>query len=89
MPKEQDPLEVLKDYIKIQKQPGIWNYDPYLFGFTNGLILAYATMTDTKVEYLDSPNEWLSEKHIRSKKSPLAPTTLTSGLAAQENENGK
>lgn len=81
MVKEKNPLEVLKHFIEIQRQPGVWNYDPYLHGFTNGLILAHATMTDTEAKYLDPPNEWLSEKHKQSKKGPLAPQTLTDGVA--------
>lgn len=55
-------LEQLEEVIEIQSQSGNWDFDPYMHGFANGLILAYSLLTDTEPQYLDAPETWLSDK---------------------------
>lgn len=52
-------LEVL---MEIQCRDGNWNYDPYMHGLANGLILAHATVLGIEPKFLDSPKEWLKDK---------------------------
>ena len=55
-------LEQLEEVIAIQCQSGNWDYNAYMHGFTNGLILARALLTETEPQYLDAPETWLSDK---------------------------
>lgn len=55
-------LKTLDDILKIQCDDGNWNYDEYMFGFANALILAQAIMTDAEPEYLERPKEWIKDK---------------------------
>ena len=52
-------LETLEDMIKVQCSHGNWNFDPYMHGMANGLILARAVLTDTEPEFLKAPDQWL------------------------------
>ncbi len=52
-------LKDLIDITKVQKVDGNWNYDPYMHGMANGLILAVAILEDLDPEYLDAPDKWL------------------------------
>jgi hypothetical protein len=55
-------IEQLKDLVKIQTAHGNWNYDPYMMGLANGLILALAIAQNKKPDFLESPKEWLKDK---------------------------
>jgi len=55
-------LQDLRDITNIQCSNGNWNYDHYMHGMANGMILALATLEGKKPEYLDAPNEWLRDK---------------------------
>jgi hypothetical protein len=54
-------LKVLRDQIKIQTADGNWNYNPYMHGLANGLILAEATMTNSEPVFLRAPKKWLRD----------------------------
>lgn len=54
-------LTKLKELIKIQCADGNWNYDQYMRGLANGMILAEAIMEDKTPVYLDAPDVWLSD----------------------------
>jgi hypothetical protein len=58
----EDKLKKLKEIRDIQCSDGNFNFDPYMHGMANGLILALSIMTHGKPEYLDAPNEWLKNK---------------------------
>lgn len=60
----EERIQKLEDLIKIQSQDGNWNYDPYMHGLANGLILALATLKGKEPKYLDAPKEWLCNKEI-------------------------
>ena len=59
---QKDRMKALKDVIAIQTNNGNWNYDPYMHGMANGLLLAEALMEGREPQYLDAPKEWLSER---------------------------
>jgi len=55
-------IETLKELIDIQCSDGNWNYDPYMHGMANGMILALSLFEGGAPEYLDAPEEWLADK---------------------------
>ena len=58
-------LEVLKRLLEIQRSSGNWDYDSYMHGMANGMILAYAVMTgDSDPEYLTAPKIYISDIDI-------------------------
>jgi len=46
----------------LQCRNGNWNYDPYMMGLANGLLLAIATLTDSEYKPLAKPDEWLRDR---------------------------
>ena len=57
--KYKDSIDKLESLIKVQCTDGNWNYDPYLHGMANGMILAHAVVTDTDAVFLETPDKWL------------------------------
>lgn len=51
----------LDDVLNIQRQNGNWNYDPYMHGLANGLIMARSLVTGEEPEFLDAPEKWLKD----------------------------
>lgn len=60
-------LSDLKEVTKIQCSSGNWNYDPYMFGMANGMILVVALMEGRKPEFLSAPKKWLKDRKTRRK----------------------
>jgi len=60
-------ISALRNITGIQCAEGNWNYDPYMHGMANGLILALAIMEEKNPEYLSAPKEWLSGIPTRTK----------------------
>ncbi len=52
------------DLVDTQCSSGNWNYDPYMHGMANGMILAQAMMRGEEPEYLTAPDEWLSDRDV-------------------------
>ena len=51
--------EELKKVTDIQTARGNWDYDHYMHGMANGLILASAIAEGTEPEYLNAPKKWI------------------------------
>lgn len=51
----------LEDIIKIQCANGNWNYNSYMHGMANGLILAQSIILKSNPEFLYAPKCWISE----------------------------
>ena len=49
----------LKRVTDIHTGNGNWNYDPYMHGMANGLILASAIAEGTEPQYLTAPKKWI------------------------------
>lgn len=60
----------LKNLVNIQCSSGNWNYDPYMQGMANGMILALSILEQKEPIFLNVPNKWLCD-------IKLSPTTLT------------
>ena len=54
-------IETLEDLVKVQCSHGNWNYDPYMHGMANGMILALSLFQGGTPEYLEAPNVWLKD----------------------------
>lgn len=65
-------VAILENLVAIQSSPGNFNYDPYMFGMANGMILMLATVTGTEPAYLDPPKKWLHDKDHKNE-SPSVP----------------
>ncbi len=65
-------LKCLEDMNGIQGVSGNWDYDEYMMGLTNGLILAIHTMTGAEGDpkYKTMPKKWL--KDMPKLKKPVA-----------------
>jgi hypothetical protein len=44
--------------IKIQCYDGNWNYEPYMLGLLNGLLLARVTIFGGRFDPVDPPKKW-------------------------------
>lgn len=51
-------LDSLQDLVRVQSSEGNWNYDPYMFGLANGLLLAQAVIEGTECKYFETPPIW-------------------------------
>ncbi len=52
----------LQEMIDVQCSNGNWNYDPYMHGMANGMILAQSLLTGQEPGFLDAPDEWLCDR---------------------------
>ena len=57
-------IEKLKEIIAIQCSDGNRNYDPYMHGMANGLLLAIATIEEREPEYMEAPEAWLCDAEV-------------------------
>lgn len=65
-----DTIAQLEELVKIQCSNGNWNYDPYMHGMANGMILCLAMLKGCEPAYLEAPAEWLRGKGTET----IAPT---------------
>ena len=57
-----DKIEILERLLEIQLMDGNWNFNEYMFGMTNGMILSLAILKDEEPRYMDAPDEWLCDQ---------------------------
>lgn len=67
--------EELDDLIKIQCSNGNWNYDPYMHGLANGLIIANSVASGEDPEFLKAPEIWLRD--LQEEEEPINPNQRT------------
>lgn len=65
-------LDKLKEIRDVQCSDGNWNYDAYMHGLANGLIMAVAIMEGKEPEFLTAPKEWLADKAESAKRSKVS-----------------
>ena len=70
-------VESLNDLIKVQCADGNWNYDPYMHGMANGLLLAMSLFNNKPCEFLDAPEEWIKDKSEAEVKAEESIDTTT------------
>lgn len=57
-------IKDLEELTKVQCSDGNWNYDPYMHGMANGMILSLHTVKGEEgiPEYKEAPVKWLADK---------------------------
>ncbi len=59
----QKRIKSVDEVVKIQTSDGNWNYDPYMHGMANGLLVAQAIMHDLHdFTGLSAPDKWLDSR---------------------------
>lgn len=58
-------LAVFDDLLAVQCNDGNWNYDPYMHGMANGMILTRSVVSGEEPRFLDAPSVWLSTAQNR------------------------
>jgi hypothetical protein len=62
----------IQSLVDSQGVDGNWNYDPYMHGMYNGLVVALSVLNDKAIEQLrNAPDEWLSDERLREKHPTL------------------
>ncbi len=51
-------IEALRDLVRIQSAEGNYDYDPYMQGLANGLIMALSLFEDKDPAFLKAPTVW-------------------------------
>ena len=54
-------IEQLKELVAVQCSAGNWNYDAYMHGLANGMILSLSILENKEPVYLDAPETWLKD----------------------------
>lgn len=54
----QHAVESLDELTKIQCSNGNYDYDPYMHGMANGMLLAMSLFNNCEPIYLDAPSQW-------------------------------
>lgn len=55
-------IKALDDLVKIQCSDGNWNFNPYMHGMANGMILALSLFKGVDVIFLEPPEVWIYDK---------------------------
>lgn len=55
-------MKELDDVLAIQTTDGNWNYNPYMHGMANGLIMAKSLLTGEDPVFIEAPKEWLADR---------------------------
>lgn len=66
-----EKIKQLQELIDIQCVPGTIDYDPYMQGMANGMLLAMSILEDYDGEpgFIEAPDMWLRDKEILKKLS--------------------
>ena len=52
-------LQSTQDIVNVQCNDGNWDYDPYMHGMANGMIIVQSMFADVPPEFLEAPEVWL------------------------------
>jgi hypothetical protein len=55
-------LGELDKVLAIQASDGNWNYDAYMHGMLNGMIMAKSCITGETPEFREAPKQWLADR---------------------------
>jgi hypothetical protein len=56
-----EKLEKAQNIIDIQGSDGNWNYDPYMHGFYNGLLMLMSIFNEEEPGFRSAPDHWLCD----------------------------
>lgn len=63
-------LQSLNDLIDIQCSDGNWNYDPYMHGMANGMLLSLSVIKDQEPTFMQAPKRWLKDTAAQITRTP-------------------
>lgn len=68
-------IKDLEDLLAVQCSNGNWNYDTYMMGLANGMILAHHIITGKEgtPPYKSEPKQWLSDRPASKKPAIYSP----------------
>jgi len=55
-------VDNLEELTNIQTSDGNWNYDPYMHGMANGMLLSLAIVKGQEPKFKTAPKKWLRDK---------------------------
>ena len=62
----QERIGKLDELVKIQCTDGNWDFDPYMHGMANALLLAQTVLKDSDYAPLLAPEKWRRENHEKA-----------------------
>lgn len=83
---EEKRIDTSESLIKIQSADGNWNYDPYMHGMLNGMMLIHSVFTDKEFVPYDAPKRW---KHERWYEKVLNKITGKNKVAIETSHNSE
>ncbi len=69
-------IEQMENVINIQSDDGNWNYNPYMLGMLNGMLIIQSIITGRDPDFKNPPDEWLRSKGVVPK-SVVLPKDIT------------
>ena len=57
----------MRDLINVQCSSGNWNYDEYMHGMANGMLLMMSIVDGSQPEFLEAPESWLKDQPAQEK----------------------
>lgn len=60
----EERIEQLKDLIATQCDNGNWDYDEYMFGMANGMILALSVIEESDPQFLNAPELFIYQRKL-------------------------
>jgi hypothetical protein len=75
--KKKKLIKEMEKLLDIQCANGNWNYDPYMHGMANGMLLMLSVVEGGNPRYLDAPKKWLNkeEQYLRKLRKMLKKPT--------------
>lgn len=54
-------VDQLDELVKVQCSTGNWDYNAYMLGMANGMLLAQGVMNGQETNFLQRPEQWLED----------------------------
>lgn len=62
-----EKIEKIQNIVDIQCSAGNYDYDPYMHGMANGMLVVLSCLTEKEPEFMEAPKKWLkdsTETHV-------------------------
>ena len=66
-PEIENQIKKLQDLIDVQADAGNWDYDPYMHGMLNGMLLSRCLLDGKDPDFKNAPERWLRDFEILEK----------------------
>lgn len=72
-------IKQAQNLVDIQCSNGNWNYDNYMHGMANGMMLILSIFTGVSPKFLTTPKKWLCDKKVKGKTAFEMDFTIDAG----------